>query len=124
MTNEFDNLITVLRNNGYTVKVKKEKIYHFANVTGKGIRAGFCTPHDPNSIDSSYQCLNGKIAADHEDCFDKWRKCPLILSLPKNDAQMNYLLNQLEFWSSEEGYNLSNEYEHEKWVYEYPEEFK
>lgn len=111
----FHFLVNELKQNGYKVKVLKENGYEFALVSGKGIEAGFCTPHE--------RCnpyLNGKIAADNASCFDKWSKCPLNLPLPETKEQMEYLLDQLEYWSSEDGYRLSNEYHFNKWVKEYP----
>lgn len=111
----FNNLVNELQKNGYKVKVTEEETYLFAYVTGKKIIAGFCTLND----NLSYTYINGKIAADHEDCFDKWSKCPLNLLLPKNNKQIQFVLDQLNFWASSEGYKKSNEYEFESWVKDY-----
>jgi hypothetical protein len=115
----FEKLVETLKQKGYEVEVKKYEIYDFAKVSGKNIIGGFCSPHDENSMVSSSTYINGKIAVDHVDCFDKWRKCPLILPIPTDDTQMDYLLNQLKYWGSEQGYKASNEYEFEKWINDY-----
>lgn len=122
----FDRLVALLSAHGYTVKVssspryatrttngetrlvkmKKKHDYRFAKVTGKSIEAGFCEPNDGNS----YRYIDGKIAADNADCFDKWSKCPLCLEFPATPDQEAKLLALLEHLGSGEGYALSNGY--------------
>jgi hypothetical protein len=120
--NDFERLVKTLKDNGYTVEVRRHKIYDFAKIEGNNIVGGFCSKHDENDINASYTYINGKIAIDHIDCFDKWRNCPLNLPIPNNDVQMDYLLNQLKFWGSYEGYRASDEYDFDKWVNNYPSE--
>lgn len=118
---DFMLLVDILRGSGYDVEVTQETTpgeYLFAKVTGEDIFAGFCTKNDG----LSYPDLDGKIAADHVDCYDKWSKCPLILPLPEGDDQTRFLLEQLEYWGSVEGYEKSNEYQTDTWVKAYPEE--
>lgn len=121
----FNNLVERLKKEGYTITLEnnehKKEQYIFARITGKSIYGGFCNKINSDEI---YTYLNGKIAIDHEDCFDKWSKCPLNLEIPTNEEQMQYLLKQLEFWGSEEGYDLSNIYEFDRWISSYPEELK
>lgn len=45
-------------------------------VSGKGIQAAFCTKND-----YSYPVLNYHIAADPDECFNKWSQCSVVLSL-------------------------------------------
>lgn len=114
----YEKLARMLKDNGYTVTVTKEEPwkyyppYNFYSVTGNGIKAGFCTPNK-----SSYRSLNGRIAADNERCFDKWSKCPVVMNI--NGLNYEKLLISLAFLGSEEGYNLSNNFEEsEYFVYE------
>jgi hypothetical protein len=100
---DFDTLVEELKKNGYRVEVNEQPDYTIASVTGKNIRAGFCTP---GSRYAGY--LDGKIAADHVDCFDKWSKCPLIVNLPQDEEKMKSLLGFLEKLGTDEGYNFSN----------------
>jgi len=118
---EFNNLINILRENGFFIEVQKDKIYDFVTFDGNNVIGGFCSKHDAALLDASYSYINGKIAVDNTDCFDKWSKCPLNLKIPKTEKQIKYLLDQLKYWGSSEGYNDSNGYEFEKWVGEYPE---
>jgi hypothetical protein len=116
-------LIKALEHNKYkvtkTTRSQKNHIYDFYEIIGNCIIGGFCTPHDENSIWASYESINGKIAIDHKTCFDKWRKCPLILPLPENEKQIDWLMDRLKFWGSEEGCRISDEYEMELWDTEY-----
>lgn len=73
--------------------------------------------HKVVSNKSSYRSLNGRIAADNERCFDKWSKCPVVMNI--NGLNYEKLLISLAFLGSEEGYNLSNNFEEsEYFVYE------
>lgn len=114
---KFDDLVKALQKSGYKVTVKKEDGYTFANIKGGHIYAGFCSPTTSKGV---YTYINGKISADHKECFDKWSKCPLNLPLPENEEQMDFLLKQLIFWGSPEGYKKSNEYNLDSWIKEYP----
>jgi hypothetical protein len=105
----FQLLVETLRGNGYTVDVSTGPIYDFAHVTGKNIDGGFCTPSYGDN-DAPYWYIDGKFAADHVDCFDKWSKCPLVVKLPENEEELLAILEHLKFLASEEGYNWSNSY--------------
>ena len=114
---KFEKLVSKLEQIGYSVKVEERDTYKSAIIESNNIVAAFCSFHEPINC-SPY--LNGKIAADNKECFDKWSKCPLNLPLPNTEQEMNYLIKQLEFWGSESGFNLSNDYEYDYWVMEYP----
>jgi len=117
---DFQGLVKFLRAHGYEVEVRqsrkhnaqgqpirgKKGQYGFALVTGRNIRAGFCEPNEGHS----YRSLDGQIAADHQACFDKWAKCPLILPFPENDEQAQKLLALLERLASKEGLEESRSY--------------
>jgi len=116
----FDDLRTLLRKNGYRVKVKKEhkydaggndlpgkeNIYRFALVTGKNIYAAFCEANDGYS----YRYIDGKIAADHKDCFNKWSQCPLCLPFPSDEEQVATLLTLLKRLGTKEGLEESSKF--------------
>lgn len=118
---QFKQLVERLQKEGFQVEILPYNLYQFARITGKNIFAGFCDPHENGTINSSYSYINGSIAADHVECFDKWRRCPLNLPLPSNEKEMVFLMKQLHFLGSEEGYVTSNECEHEKYVLKYPD---
>lgn len=121
----FNQLVNSLEGAGYIVKVSPVpddfnlgyKSYRYATVKGFNIVAGFCDKNE-----ETYPDINGKIAADHERCFDKWSKCPLVLPLPQNGAQLDFLLQQLRYWGSDGGLQKSDNYETDSWVYSYPQE--
>lgn len=107
---KFENLVNVLKENGYEVKVTKENIYDFAHFKGKGVIGGFATEHDENHLDAHYY-YNGVVTVDNAKCWDKASKCPLHLNIPSNDEEMSHLLKRLEFWGSKAGYEASNDFE-------------
>lgn len=119
--NNIQKLLQRLENEGYLV-IRKEstELYDFYIIKSKNIKGGFCTKHDENNLNASYENLNGNIVVDHVECFDKWSKCPMTLSIPQNDFELDYLIERLIFWGSEDGYKVSNEYECEKWDKSYP----
>lgn len=116
---EFFKLVKRLVFEGYNLVIVRTGDSYLSALspkeTEKNLRLGFCTPSE-----ECYTYISGKIAADHKDCFDKWSKCPLILPFPETEEQMKFLLTKLEFWASDEGYTLSNSYECDKWIKEYP----
>jgi len=114
---EFFKLVKQLVLAGYTVNIENCTDYLCATNVGGNIQFNFCTPYN-----ECYPDTSGKIAADHRDCFDKWSRCPLVLPFPKNEAQIKFLLHQLELWATKKGYTLSNKYHTETWVKKYPEE--
>ncbi|PGK51935.1 hypothetical protein CN918_29525 [Priestia megaterium] len=118
--NEFENLVKSLQQHGYTVIVSKTPLYQYARVFGNNIAASFCSKHDSTCEGASYAHVNGKIAADNANCRDNWRKCPLQLGIPTSDEQTNFLMEQLAFWGSEQGYENSKKCRQDTYVYEYP----
>ena len=114
----FDNLVDNLRKNGYTVTVEhEEECYRFAIVDGKQIHGGFCEPNNGES----YTYIDGRIAFDNSDCFVKWNKCPYSFPIPKTVDEFNYILSKMQYLSTEEGYNKSDNYELD-WERDYPED--
>jgi hypothetical protein len=121
--NVIENLVTALQEKNYKViktpRSERKEIYDYYDIKGNCIKGGFCTSHPADSLWASYEALNGKIAVDHKDCFDKWRKCPLILPLPTSIIQLDWLMNRLLFWGTAEGYLYSNQFEYDKYDLEY-----
>lgn len=107
---DFNGLVNFLLANGYSVEVKNQKAfkpknnYRSAFFDGKNVRGGFCTP----SIEV-YRHIDNRIAADRVECFDKWRKCPLVMKLPVDGSE---LLKHLEHLGSPEGYTICNNYDY------------
>ena len=116
----FNQLVDTLIENDYTVIVTKNTHYHHARVFGKSIAASFCSKHDSEVEDASYSHVNGKISADNNQCPDNWRKCPLQLDIPSTEEEMNYLLEQLDYWGSKEGYQYSKTCREDKYIHDYP----
>lgn len=119
-----------LRSHGYFIKREESTphSYHFGGrsfdvggysswyITGKNIQGCFCTPNN-----SSYRCINGYIAIEHKDLFDKWSKCPIYLRVSTLDY--NVLESQLGLIGSQAGFELSNKFEGEDvFVDEYEED--
>lgn len=99
---------------GYSVnKLEGEDWY---SMEGNGIK-GFVILNGFYRDTRDYPYLH----ADHVECFDKESKCPLSIRLPKNTAELQHLTERLRFWGSPEGFEISNNYEHEKYdTNEYP----
>jgi len=116
---DFDNLVKSLRNEGYFVyvehiaseknKYENHESYWYASVIGKNLRAGFCTKNN-----ASYSYIDGKISADHNECFDKWSKCPIKENIPTTHEARENLLLELKYLTSDEGFEASNKFEYEQ----------
>lgn len=100
----FDNLVLALRNKGYFVSVHyhtdkedfekygfKYKPYWIAHVSGLTIRAAFAT--ESNGL---HDCLSGKVAADTEDNFNKWKDCEYNSKMPTNEKEIEKLIQDFE----------------------------
>lgn len=111
----FDETVKLFERLGYRVELSKHP-YLFAIVKDSNLRIGFCEPNG-----KSYSYIDGKIAIDREDCFDKWSKCPIDLSFPKNGKQIQFLIDKINWLKTDEGYKASNGYDFDNWVKEYPE---
>lgn len=114
----FDRCVNFLLKLNYIVTLEWiDNNHRFALVTGNGIMAGF---HEKsNNYKNSH--INGKICADNEKCFDKWSKCPVELRLPVIKSEYEYLEFILKWLNTEEGYKVSNEYDFDKWITDYPD---
>jgi len=105
-----------LKKDKYEVKHEKRFGYHFLRIENKGIYGGACTTNE-----HSNRYLSGKLAVDRADCFDKWSKCPINLPLPKNEKEINFIMKKLKWLQTKEGFEVSNNYEFDKWITEYKE---
>jgi hypothetical protein len=111
----FEELVFALRCEGYKCETtlngkKKAKVTH-ANtcmVKGNNIRAAFTRPYPPLSHEP-YPCLQERIAADNEKCFDKFSKCPVVVKMPSDIPSVLAVLKDL---SSERGFHISNSFEY------------
>jgi len=92
---------------------KKQSLFTFWKITGKGIDGGFCTPNK-----QSYKSLRGHLTADNTECFDKWSKCPLRMKIQNLDYEK--LFKELELLGSPEGLEISDNFD-ENGVFTYEE---
>ena len=70
-----------------------------------------------------YWKLDGKIAVDNNNAFNKWSQVPFYAWLPESDDEANRILDVIRFMSTDKGYELSNNYDecHEMFGFEKPE---
>ena len=113
---EYTELVNRLRKEGYAIELAEKNEWYFWEVAGNNIVGGFATTHD-----DLYQAISGQISLDHKDCFDKWSKCPIILPIPTNEKQLDFLIEQMKYFGSDEGYDVSNEYDWEEYITNYIE---
>lgn len=123
----FEKLVLVLIDLGYNVDVedhykfeydtvtgmvkKSDKLlYKSAEVTGKGIVCAFCSEHPSVMQGASDITVNGGIVMDNEKCFVAYSESPLIFNITKNDKEIEFMINKLIFFESDEGYKHSKEY--------------
>jgi len=112
------DVVDKLKENHYTVVKSERKLYDFYRISGYGIRGGFCTQHDNTNDDllnHSNSWLNGYVVIDNKNCFDKWSKCPLWIPIPETKQELDFLIERLKFWGSEEGFKASDEYNTDLW---------
>lgn len=114
----FFEVVVKFQKAGYQTKVSRDSIndYWFCLVEGNGIIGGFCEANQ-----SSYHNINGRVAFDNEEVFDKWSKCPYSYPLPQSDSQFEYILSKMKYLATEEGCEASNQYKL-KFETDYPEE--
>lgn len=117
----FTRLVKILNGKGYNLKVVHGADYSMAQT---GLK------HNPVVIMSTscdwelHPLISGRIAADHEDAFDKMTRMPMSLPLPQTPEQLEYVLERLAFWSSNAGYKISNKYDFDNWEEDYPERLR
>ena len=90
--------------------------YFYCDYDNGDVRFCFCEQNNGNSQTN----VDGKIAIENSKCFDKWSKVPCSLPFPGNEIQFKFLLWNLDFWGSKDGYRISNEYIFEEYIFEYP----
>lgn len=110
MASAFNDLVVALRAEGYSVEVTREGAYTFGNVKGNDVSGGFCTSVDPDSADAPYWYINGRFAADHVDCFNKWSQCPFVVALPTTTEKVQELLVHLKWLGSPEALEWSSSF--------------
>ena len=117
--NYFENLYSALQEeedmnfNPKLSFIKKEDdwaAYYRCHGKNRYIKYCFETFTDHTNVN-----LSGKIAIDFVERFDKWSKCPMILSLPKNKEELELLLDGIFFcFYSEDG---EKSYKNKEWDY-------
>lgn len=71
---------------------------------GHNVCGGFHVPSD-----ECYRYINGAIAADHVDCFDKYSKCPLVMKFPIDPKR---LVEAMDLLGTKKGFEVSNSYDY------------
>jgi hypothetical protein len=104
---QFSKLVRYIQKNGYKISTtfvqpydKRERGYWYAKIEGNSIFGGFC---EPNHADC-YWYIKGRIAFDHKKCFDKWSKCPYSLELPQTPKEFEYIIEQMKYLRTKEGF--------------------
>lgn len=92
--------------------------YLFVDYEDEFVRFCFC-----EKTEESLECLSQKICIENVKCFDKWTKSPCSLSFPNNESEYKFLLFNILFWGTKDGYKISNEYNFEDYVFSYPKDF-
>ena len=83
---------------GNLLNVYNEPIYDFAIYNVKGdIFFAFCTKHIKNHLESSYIYINGKIAIDTSESFDKMRNCIFHVDLPNTKDEFDGIIDLFDF---------------------------
>lgn len=107
--NDFDKLIEVLDGYGYLIMedtcITNGKEYRMVTIDGDNIRAAFCEKGY-----GGYKSLDGRIAIDNSEAFNKWSQAPVSLPIPSTDDEREIVLEQLEYWGTDDGFELSNDY--------------
>ena len=101
---EFEQLRKALEVAGFSVAHNEHENYAELLISGNNIKAAACTPNN-----ETYTSLNGRLSADHKDCFNKWSQCPLVVEIP---TDLNILIEHLKFLGSKEGFQLSNSFDY------------
>lgn len=129
----FTRLVKILNGKGYNLKVEHGADYSIAQT---GLKHGPYNmkqtgeKHNPVVIMATscdwelHPLISGRIAAEHADAFDKMTRMPMSLPLPQTEAQLEYVIERLAFWASNEGYKISNEYDFDNWEEDYPERLR
>ena len=105
----FDLTVRILSACYFDIKITEEatknQIYRFARISGKDIKGGFCEPNG-----ESYWYLDGRVAADHSGCFNKWSQCPLVVELPTTEKEARELVKHLNWLGTREAYEWSTKF--------------
>ena len=89
-----NELSLTLKENGYLVEAMDTHVYKIHGQSVFGYFSDKC---------EDIPLISGRIAVDHDECFDKLSRCPISLPLPNDEKDMNFLLETLEYLSSSEG---------------------
>jgi hypothetical protein len=108
-------------------RLKKEGyiIEQFENTPKQYAIKGNCIYGFINTnINSTTFWTDGMIVIDHKNCFQKTSRCPCCIYIPQTEEKIEYIIQQLKFWGTDEGFKISNEYEENKWINEYIKKIK
>lgn len=113
MQKEFKLFVEELKKERFNVTVDFDENLekNFVRFSKNGAMGFAGEKHNPKSI-HAHEKLNGMVVLENEGCFDKLRKCPIQLPLPKNKNQVKEIIDEMIFLGSKEGYKMSSENEY------------
>jgi hypothetical protein len=109
MAGELAFFIQELQSEGYEVVTESKGAVSFTRVRGKGVIAGYCSPHESLVDDDSFKYINGKFCADNIYGFKRWKSCPVQIDLPENVEETEFLLGKLRQLGRETDYEYTRE---------------
>jgi len=111
----FHRLVDAIRKFGYGVDVYMYDTYISASVENRGAIVRFNT-----SSGEVFEELSGKVVIDNYKYSDVWNNCAVFLPIPRNDYQINFILEQIKFWESSRGARIRKNRILNKYIYRYP----
>lgn len=103
----FDILVEALKKKGYNVYLEEQtkQKRRVAKVTGNKI-LGYIYEYQYKDTDTRF---NDTFTFDSKQNFDKMSRSPFILPIPETEAQLNFLLEKMQWIITEEGIEFSSD---------------
>lgn len=99
-----ENIIFFLKYHNF--KIESSPIgntpFYYYSAKGKGVIL-FFTDILPEYQVHLHPEMDNRLIVDNAKCFDKMTRCPFSYNLPTNDTELDFLLNQFEWISSNDG---------------------
>jgi len=98
----FNNFVNQLKNSGYEIKkdLKQESPWVIMESKEMIVLIGH-----PNMISE----VKNKVIAENKKLFKDWEKTIFKCNVPTNIRQRDHIISRLNFWSTEEGLEMSKE---------------
>ena len=107
-----------IQTEGFNVIRERNPGYLRFKLVGKPRSNSYCGVHgylDNNANDYGHYYFY----IDCKRLFDKYGKCPIILSAPKNLNQLDFLVHRMHWLTTKEAYLTSRFYNHSLWIDSY-----